>query len=309
MSRTTNSTSAGVNKTTGNKVKKSIAILGLIPLLCAVSCTQRHTPVLPGDGGEPQDTIPAPPKHEYNDVALHEAFVEHFSGETSETFEFFLKENDFRYYPAFPSWTEKGTDLLLLRVDPSDPAGLVQYPCVSTREHTFFGTYSIRLRLPDIKAVQPNIGLNAVFTLAEQDENNGYSTVEMLWKLADPSYLYLRSIADLKTSSFLEKDPVGNFDPSGKYYTYGFDWHRDKLSWWILDGSEKHIFAEISENVPCFPSRLQFKLYHSRNYPVEGNANAVQAPLFQYEFEIDSISYEPYEDEIQAWRDEFIITE
>ena len=42
---------------------------------------------------------------------------------------------------------------------------------------------------------------------------------------------------------------------------------------------------------------------------MEGNANAVQAPLFQYEFEIDSISYEPYEDEIQAWRDEFIITE
>ena len=76
MSRTTSSTSAGVNKTTGNKVKKSIAILGLIPLLCAVSCTQRHTPVLPGDGGEPQDTIPAPPKPEYNDVALHEAFVE-----------------------------------------------------------------------------------------------------------------------------------------------------------------------------------------------------------------------------------------
>lgn len=305
----TSSTSNGVNSTTGNIVKSPIVILGLIPLLMAASCTQKQPPVLPGDGTEPKDTIPAPPKPEYRDVVLHDAFVEQFSAKTSETFSFSLKENDFRYYPAFPSWNERGTDLLLLRVDPSDPAGMTQYPCVSTKEHTFFGTYSIRLRLPDIKAVQPNVGLNAMFTLSELDEKNGYSTVELLWKLADPTLLYLNSIADVERSSFKVKDPVEGFKPSGKYYTYGFDWHRDKLSWWILDGSEKLVMAEIQQKVPCFPSRLQFLLYHSKNYPVDGNANAVQAPLFQYEFEIDSISYEPYEDEIKAWRDEFLTTE
>lgn len=300
-------------------MNRFFTILSILFLGLAVSCVQKPAPdpVDPPaeeeEGGNKQEQEqeeekpdPKPEKPSYKDVTLHDAFAESFSEKTSSIFECTYKEGlDLRYYPAFPSWNERNTTLMMMRVDPSDPTGLSQAPKIITKEHTFYGSYSIRMRLPNIKAVQPNIGLNAVFTLNELDEVNGYSTIEMMWKMANPNIIYMSSASNTNRSNDTTTDPVSNFKPSGAYYTYGFDWHADKVVWWILVSGEKKTIKEETEIVPCFPSTLQFLLYHSKNNPVEGNSNATQAPNFPYEFEIDAIKYEPYENEIKAWHDEF----
>lgn len=293
-------------------MKRTLFIIGITSLLVAASCIQKPS-VTPGPGPvvEPDDstevTPPAPPQPEepkYQDVKLHSAFTEKFSAKTTDIFDFSYKEgDDLRYYPHFPSWNEKGTDLLMLRVDPKDPAGVAGCPRISTREHTFYGRYSVRMRLPDIKAVQANIGLNAVLAVEEQDEKNGFSNILMMWKMADPSYIYTSTSSDVSVASDKVKDPVSNYRPSNQYYLCGFDWHSDKVSFWIRSGEDK-IIKEVTDVVPCFPSRFGFYIYNSKNNPVESNSNATQLPFYPYEFEFDYFSYEPFEDEINAWHEE-----
>lgn len=307
MSRLMRLMRPGTSRTIGRAEKKTLIYLGVLSLLISIcSCTKKPSPSTPNGEGQKDTTRIEPSKPEFQEVTLMEAFEEQFSEKTSEIFDFSKKEADFRYFPAFPSWNERGTTLMLLRVDPSDPAGLSDCPRITSKEHTFYGSYSIRMRLPDIMPVQPNVGLNALFTINEQDSKNGYSTVEILWKLAEPASLYLNAVADIERSTFYIQNPVTNFDPSDKYYTYGFDWHREKLSWWVESGGERLVIASIDVNVPLFPSRLQFLVYHSKNHPPETNSSATQAPYYPYEFEIDAITYTPFEDEIEAWRNEYL---
>lgn len=295
-------------------MKRLFASLCIFSLLAAVSCVEKPQTDPTGPGTEepgpepgPGPEPPKPEKPTYQDVTLHSAFEEVFTEKSTDVFSFALHESgkDLRYFMAFPSWNESKTKLLLMRVDPADPAGLNGCPSVFTNEHTFYGSYSIRMRLPDIKAVQPNIGLNAVFTTAEQDEKNGYSTIEMMWKMADPTMIYCNSIRCTDRTNDIVKETVNNYKPSGAYYTYGFDWHTDKVTWWIKVGDDKQTIKEIDDAVPCFPARLKFMLYHSKNNPVEGNPNATSAPFYPFEFEIDKIAYEPFEDEIEAWHKEY----
>ena len=63
-----------------------------------------------------------------------------------------------RYLCGVPSFTEKGTDVMLMRISPSDPAGAGRGPEIATHKSTHFGTYSARIRVPDVKKVQPNVG-------------------------------------------------------------------------------------------------------------------------------------------------------
>ncbi len=296
----------GIHSTIGKTLKKSFIYFGILPFLALICSCAKHAPSTPDKGNQADTARIEPSKPEFQAVPLMEAFEEQFSEKTSDIFDFSQKEADFRYFPAFPSWNERGTTLLLFRVDPSDPAGLSSCPCITSKEHCFYGSYSIRMRLPDIGTVQPNVGLNALFTLSEQDARNGYSTVELLWKLAEPTSLYLNAVADIERSTFYIENPEDDFAPSGKYYTYGFDWHRDELSWWIGDGDTRLTLARIEENVPLFPARLKFLLYHSKNHPPEAKPNATEVPFYPYEFELDAITYSPFNEEIKAWQDEYL---
>lgn len=277
-------------------------LFGLLILFATAACVEKPAPGpdVPDVPDNPQkDTTetpePKPDKPDISNYTLHSAFDDTFAG-ASNVFGFATRASgdDFRYFTGFPSWNERGTNLLVLRVDPAEPAGIQDCIKVLTRDYTYYGSYSIRLRLPDIKAVQPNNGIKVALTCAEQDEKYGYSTIEMMCKMADPSYVYTNTIAGVDRSSAFVHDPVDGFKPSGAYYTYGFDWTADKVAWWIMVGSEKKVIREATDAVPDFPSRFGVIIYHSKNNCVEGNPNAVEPPFYPYEFEIDWIKYEPF---------------
>lgn len=298
-------------------VKRILILLNIFALAftaCTTSTEDPEEPVIVDPEPEPQpdpEPEPKPQLPTYKDVTLHSEFKESFSEQTSRYFDFSLKDgaDDFRYYPAFPSWNEKGTDLLMLRISPEDPHGMANGTQVKTKDYTFYGSYSIRVRMPNAKAVQPNVGANVTLTTLEEDETNGFSQIGLTFKLADPSYAYtvtkVGKDTSFKTDSKFIKDPVTGFSPTTSYVTYGFDWHKDKVQWWVLSGSEKKPFREIRECIPLFPARFMLCYHYSSNTAVEGNANATKAPLYPFELEVDSMSYTPFEDEIKEWHNTY----
>src|SRR5690554_1264278 len=65
-------------------------------------------------------------------VKFHGQFIENFDKQTSK---FFIQrrdnrteEKDFRYFPGNASLTEKGTKVMIFRIDPEDPAGAGRGP-------------------------------------------------------------------------------------------------------------------------------------------------------------------------------------
>lgn len=83
---------------------------------------------------------------------FHREFTEHFDGAAPEHFTLshsgHTAEADYRYTPGAPSLSEKGTSVMLFRIDPDDPAGAGKGPEIISRQFTHYGTYSARLRIP-----------------------------------------------------------------------------------------------------------------------------------------------------------------
>lgn len=317
-----------------------------------------------GGDEDPGNTEPTtPPKPVFQDVTLQSAFTEDFSELESVSLDMSVKgDDDFRYFPAYPSLTEKSTKILMMRLDPKDASGRENGSALSTKEHSFYGSYSARLRLPDTQKAQANLGASAVFAVSDVDETHGTSQIEMEVKLADPSIIYLRAttglapmvntierVVNLAQGKILRtkyksitttatggatvngegdlKDEQGNpasiaaisaFSAAAAFHTYGFDWAEDSITWWIIDGKTKkktvlweykgkELFSDTvaEDGVPALPSRMGFYFHHDKKNPVEGKSSATQAPKHPFELELDWIKYEPDEELIKAWHDEY----
>ena len=96
-----------------------------------------------------------------------------------------------RYLCGVPSFTEKGTDVMLMRISPSDPAGAGRGPEIATHKSTHFGTYSARIRVPDVKKVQPNVGAVVGYFTYRYSQGYGLSEIDFEWLIADPRVIYI----------------------------------------------------------------------------------------------------------------------
>ena len=126
-------------------------------------------------------------------VELTSNFKEDFSNTSSEYFNFRLKTigDDFRYYSGFPSLSEKNTKVMLFRIDPSDVAGSSRGAEISTKGHSFYGSYSGKLRIPDVTEVQPNVGAIVGLITQDTDSSFGLSEIRFEWLIANPSIVYI----------------------------------------------------------------------------------------------------------------------
>ena len=84
-----------------------------------------------------------PQRNRAREAAFHGPFIENFTKPTSEFFNFNYRRNayDYRYYSGHKSLTENGTDIMMYRIDPEDPAGAGRGPEIITKDYTFYGTY------------------------------------------------------------------------------------------------------------------------------------------------------------------------
>ncbi len=200
------------------------------------------------------------------------SFSEDFNDTTLNNFRYGSTgtRSAFKYKVGASSSIEPGTKVLLLKIDPSDSAGAGRGPEIISKNFTYFGTYSARIRIPDVRNVQPNAGVVVGYFTYHMDSLQGLSEIDIEWLVADPGILYIgtwtgprgklqrigRTI-NLAKGSILytiskvnhngvptaltgaQNQPetipaIDGFDASAKFYTYGFDWYPDRLRWWII---------------------------------------------------------------------------
>jgi len=201
------------------------------------------------------------------------SFTEDFNDSTLRHFRYGSTGNKtaFKYSVGAPSPAEPGTKILSFKIDPADSAGPGRGPEIISTQFTHFGSYSARIKIPDVKRVQPNAGAVVGYFTYHMDDLAGLSEIDIEWLIADPSIIYVgtwtghqgtlqrigRTIDLAKGRIFYtiakvnydgtptpltgrQNQPetipaLDGFDASSKFYTYGFDWYQDRLRWWIID--------------------------------------------------------------------------
>lgn len=174
-----------------------------------------------------------------------------------------------RYFCGVPSFSEEGTKVMLMRIQPTDPAGAGRGPEISTPKRTHFGTYSARIRVPDVKAAQPNIGAVVGYFTYRFTKGFGLSEIDFEWLLADPRLIYIGTwTSDPENVNNLQR--VGrtiNLATGQILYTNYRSYH---------DGSKNHNFdpaddaAQTPRTIPAisgYDASKQFYVYGFDWYP------------------------------------------
>jgi hypothetical protein len=221
----------------------------------------------------------------------------------------------------------------LFKIDPNDSAGAGRGPEIISNNFTHFGTYSARLKVPDVRNNQPNTGAVVGYFTYHVDSAFGLSEIDFEWLIADPTIVYVgtwtgfngklkrigRTINLAKGVIYntvykeghngqsipltgVQNQPerisaIEGYDASSKFYTYGFDWYPDRLRWWIIDprnGKKIVLWDYRGSQVGIPPNRTKYRMnfWHTNNWAVETNSNAIERPLHPYELEVDWMSYD-----------------
>jgi hypothetical protein len=165
---------------------------------------------------------------------------------------------------------EKKTKILILKIDPEGRPGAGRGPEISSKYFTHFGTYASRLRIPDVKTIQPDAGAVIGYFTYHVDSVPGLSEIDFEWLIADPEIIYIgtwtgqrgdlrrigRTINLAKgiiyNTSYKERrsgferplageqsqpetiSPIEGYNASTQFHTYGFDWYPDRIRWWMI---------------------------------------------------------------------------
>lgn len=165
---------------------------------------------------------------------------------------------------------DRDTQVLSFKLDPKEKAGPGKGPEIISKEFTHFGTYATRLKVPNAKKAQPNVGAVVGYFTYHEDPGLGLSEIDFEWLIADPEVIYIgtwtgqpeelkrigRTINLAKgivyTTEYREDktqmreklvgsesvpeqiEAISGFDASKDFHTYGFDWHAERIRWWML---------------------------------------------------------------------------
>jgi hypothetical protein len=202
----------------------------------------------------------------------HKAFIEDFGKPSSKYFNPNLKGSgaDARYEFGVESKSEPGTNVVLYRIDPDDPAGAGKGPEIISKNFTHFGTYAARIKVPDVRKVQPNVGAVVGYFTYHMDKDPGLSEIDWEWLIADPEIIYIGTwtgprgklerigrTLNLATGKIYstsyrsgqegertklegaQNQPetisaIEGYNASKQFYTYGFDWYPNRIRWWMI---------------------------------------------------------------------------
>lgn len=224
---------------------------------------------------------------------FHVAFVEDFSEGTFQYFRYGSTGNktDFKYKIGENSSIEPDTKILSFKLDPEENAGAGRGPEIISHSFTHFGSYATRLKVPDARDVQPNVGAVVGYFTYHVDSISGLSEIDFEWLLADPTIIYVgtwtghrgelvrvgRTInmaeGIIYETSYrkghggvrmpltgLQNQPetieaIPDYDASARFYTYGFDWYPDRIMWWMLhpESGEKIVLWDYQGSTVGIP--------------------------------------------------------
>jgi beta-glucanase (GH16 family) len=266
----------------------------------------------------------------------HDSFFEDFKRHKSRKFKSNSTGNkeDFKCKFGVPSSIEPKKKILSLKIDPEERAGAGRGPEVISKDFTHFGTYASRLKIPDVSDIQPNVGAVVGYFTYNVDSVPGLSEIDYEWLIADPEIIYIGTWTgprgDLKRigrtinlakgiiyntgykerlSGFtrpytgMQNQPesipaIKGYNAASKFYTYGFDWHPDRIRWWMIhpETADTVVLWDYSgslEGIPQNHSRYRLNFWYTDSWPVQTNPNSIERPLHPYETEVDWMSYDP----------------
>ncbi len=266
----------------------------------------------------------------------HDSFIEDFNRASSQYFEYHTSGKGAGFTRAFgvDSKFEQGTKVLSFKIDPEDSAGAGRGPEIVSRKFTHYGTYAARIKVPDARNSQPDVGAVVGYFTYQMDKEQGLSEIDFEWLLADPEIVYVgtwtgprdslrrigRTINLAKGNIYGTTTRVGHtgtrsnltgmqskpdsipaiagYDASSQFYTYGFDWHPDRLRWWMIHpvSADTVVLWDYKGSplgIPQHRSLYRLNFWYTNNWPVETNPKSIERPLQPYEVEIDWMSYEP----------------
>lgn len=266
------------------------------------------------------------------------SFTENFNDSVLHHFRYGSTGNKsaFKWQSGVTAKTEPASQVLLLKIDPLDSAGAGRGPEIISKDFTSYGSYSARMKVPDVKAAQPNTGAVVGYFTYYMDSIHGLSEIDFEWLVADPSIIYIgtwtgnrgelkrigRTINLAKGVIYntiykvgYQGEPtdftgaqnrpetieaVDHYDASSRFYTYGFDWYADRLTWWMIHPltGKKIILWDYrgsQRGIPQAPSYYRINFWHTNDWAVETNPNSIEKPLHPYELEVDWMKYEPFE--------------
>lgn len=269
-------------------------------------------------------------------VEFHEAFKENFSQRETEFFRYGSTGKSARFKWKSGKKSPEGEDsrILSFKLNPDDEAGPGIGPEIISQKFTHFGTYSARLKVPDPRSTQPNLGAVVGYFTYHNDAELGLSEIDFEWLPADPEVIYmgtwtgesgkLRRVGrtinlakgiiytteeredHLKTRLQLsgadnlpEKlEAIEGFDASAQFHTYGFDWHPDRIRWWMLHPTTADTVVlwdyTGERGIPQHPSKYRMNFWHTDNWSVETNPKSLEKPIKRFELEVDWMGYRPH---------------
>jgi hypothetical protein len=230
---------------------------------------------------------------------------------------------------------EGKTKILTLRLDPGVSPGAGRGPEISSKYFTHFGTYAARLKIPDVLNIQPDVGAVVGYFTYHVDSLPGLSEIDFEWLIADPEIIYIGTWTghrgDLKrigrtinlakgiiyNTSYRERrsgfirqlegnqnqpdsiPPVVGYNASSQFNTYGFDWHPDRIRWWMIhpvtaDTVILWDYRGSQEGIPQNHTRYLMNFWHTDSWPVESNLKSIEKPAHPYKIEIDWMLYKPF---------------
>jgi hypothetical protein len=229
-----------------------------------------------------------------------------------------------------------GKKILAFRIDPEDRAGAGLGPEIVSKQFTHFGTYAARIKIPDVRKIQPDAGAVVGYFTYHMDSIPGLSEIDFEWLVADPQIIYIGTWTgqpgELKrigrtlnlaegtiyNTSYRERltgvsEPftglqnypdhvpaVKDYDASSRFYTYGFDWYPTRIRWWMVNPSTADTVVLWDYRGKCIPqnkSLYRFNFWHTNNWSVETNPKSTEKPQHPYETEMDWILYKPFKPE------------
>lgn len=267
---------------------------------------------------------------------FHEAFREDFSNRNSEYFQYGStgKKAGWKWKSGKNSAETTDSKILSFKIHPKEAAGAGKGPEIISRKFTHFGSYSTRLKVPDPRDIQPNVGVVVGYFTYHEDQEKGLSEIDFEWLIAEPEIIYLgtwtgesgklkrvgrtinlakgiiytteyredHSKTREKLSELSENYPekieaIVGFDASAQLHTYGFDWHADRIRWWMLHPTTADTVVlwdyRGERGIPQHPSKYRMNFWHTDNWSVETNPHSLEKPTKRFELEVDWMGYRP----------------
>lgn len=202
----------------------------------------------------------------------HDSFQEDFSKKRSRFFKYGSTgiHEESKHTLGLKSASEPALKVLSFKISPKDKAGPGKGPEIISKKFTHFGSYAARLKVPDVRDKQPDVGAVVGYFTYHEDDELGLSEIDFEWLIADPRIIYVGTwtgppgdlrrvgrIINLAEGEILETitktnydgksepltgaqnipqsiEPIPDYDASSDFYTYGFDWESDRIRWWML---------------------------------------------------------------------------